>query len=61
MTIHNIGVAVEDMVSFKPFHIPEGFNVRLKEITPISSTPESPGEFEIRHELHGFTGTLIVE
>ena len=60
VTIHNIGIIGEHKVSFKPFHEPEDLNVRPREITSISFTPETPGEFEIRHEIHGFTGTLVV-
>ena len=60
VTIHNIGIIGGHKVSFKPFHEPEDLNVRPREITSISFTPETPGEFEIRHEIHGFTGTLVV-
>ena len=62
-TIHNIGILVgaEHQVSFEPFHTPEGINVRAREITPIEFTPAETGEFTIRHELHGFTGQLLVE
>ena len=61
ITVHNIGIIAEHKVSFKPFHDPEDLNVRPKEITPISFNPDEAGEFTIRHELHGFTGTLVVE
>ena len=60
-TIHNISILAEHQVSFNPFHTPEGINVRAREITRIEFTPEEIGEFTIRHELHGFTGQLIVE
>ena len=60
-TIFNIGIIAEHEVSFEPFHTPQGLNVRPREITPIDFTPDETGEFTIRHELHGFTGQLIVE
>ena len=60
-TIHNISLVAEHKVSFKPFHDPEDFNVRPRAITPIAFTPDSAGEFTILHEIHGFTGTLVVE
>ena len=60
-TIFNIGIIAQHEVSFEPFHTPVGLNVRPGEITPIEFTPDETGEFTIRHELHGFTGGLIVE
>ena len=61
VTVHNISLIAEHKVSFGPFHQPENINIKPKEITPIEFTPENPGEYKIRHELHGFTGELIVE
>ena len=61
VTVHNISLIAEHKVSFGPFHKPENINIKPKEITPIKFTPEDPGEYTIRHELHGFTGDLIVE
>ncbi len=60
-TIFNIGIITEHRVSFEPFHTPLGINVRARAITPIAFTPEETGEFTIHHELHGFTGQLIVQ
>ena len=59
--VHNISLIAEHQVSFKPYHDPEGINVRPREVTIIDFTPEEPGQFTIRHELHGFTGDLIVD
>ena len=61
VTVHNISLIAEHKVSFGPFHQPENINIKPKEITPIEFTPEDSGEYKIRHELHGFTGELIVE
>ena len=60
-TVHNISLIAEHQVSFKPFHDPEDFNVRPRQITPIKFTPDKTGEFTILHELHGITGDLVVE
>ena len=60
-TIHNISLIAEHKVSFEPFHVPEDINIRPRKITPIELNPDRTGEFTIRHELHGFTGELIVE
>ncbi len=60
-TIHNISLIAEHKVSFKPFHDPQDVNIRPREVTPIELTPDTLGEFTIRHEIHGFTGTLMVE
>ena len=49
-------IIAEHQVSFKPFHDPEDFNIRPKEITPIAFTLDQAGTFTIKHELHGFTG-----
>ena len=59
--IHNISLIAEHQVSFKPFHTPEGFNVRPREINIVEFTPDQTGEFAIFHELHLFEGTLVVE
>jgi len=60
-TIFNIGIITDHQVSLRPFHTPEGINVRHREITQIEFTPDETGEFTILHELHRFTGQLIVE
>lgn len=60
-TIFNIGIKAQHEVSFEPFYTPEGLNIRPGEITTIEFTPDETGAFTIRHELHGFTGRLIVE
>ena len=59
--IHNISLIADHQVSFKPFYDPEGINIKPREITPIEFTPDRTGQFTILHELHGFTGELIVE
>ena len=59
--IHNISLIAEHQVSFKPFDDPEDINVRPREINLIDFTPDQTGNFTIRHELHGFTGELVVE
>ena len=61
VTVHNISLIAEHKVSFGPFHRPEDINIKPKEITMINFTPEEPGEYKIQHELHGFSGELIVE
>ncbi|MCI0797944.1 MAG: hypothetical protein J4N84_05855 [Chloroflexi bacterium] len=61
VTVHNISLIAEHKVSFGPFHTPQDINIKPKEITPINFTPEEPGEYKIQHELHGFSGELIVE
>ena len=59
--IHNISLVGEHQVSFGPFEDPDDINVKPREISILDFTPGEPGEFTIRHELHGFTGHLIVE
>ena len=59
--IHNISLVAEHQVSFGPFEDPDDINVKPREISILSFTPTDPGEFIIQHELHGFTGELIVE
>ena len=54
VTVHNISLIAEHKVSFGPFHKPEDINIKPKEITPIKFTPDEPGEYKIKHELHGF-------
>ena len=48
-------------MSFNPFFDPDDINIRPKEITPIKFVPNETGEFTIKHELHGFTGKLVVK
>jgi len=59
--LHNISLAAEHKVSFGPFHFPDDINVRPGEISILEFTPDRTGEFTIRHEIHGFTGELVVE
>ncbi len=59
--IHNISLVGEHRVSFKPFHDPADINVRPREVNIIDFTPDQGGQFTIQHEIHGFTGELIVE
>ena len=59
--LHNISLTAEHRVSFEPFHVPEDINVRPREISILEFTPDRTGEFTIRHEIHGFTGELVVE
>ncbi len=60
VTIHNISLIDEHMVSVETLYDPEGINVRQRERTIFEFTPDSTGEFTILHELHGFTGQLLV-
>ena len=57
----NISLTTDHKVSISPFYVPDDINVRLREITSFDFTPDSTGEFTILNEIHGFTGTLIVE
>ena len=59
--IHNISLVGEHQVSFGPFEDPDDINVKPREISILDFTPADRGEFTIKHELHGFTGELIVE
>ncbi len=59
--IYNISLIADDRVSIVPFYVPGDINVRPKEITTFELTPDRTGEFTIRHEIHGFTGEIIVE
>ena len=59
--IHNISLVGEHQVSFGPFEDPDDINVKPREISTLDFTPGEPAEFTIQHELHGFTGKLIVE
>ena len=59
--IHNISLVGEHQVSFGPFEDPDDINVKPREISILDFTPGEPAEFTILHELHGFTGELIVE
>lgn len=61
VTIYNISLIAEHEVSFNPFFAPDDINIRPREVTPIEFTPGQTGEFAIKHELHGFTGQLIVK
>jgi len=61
VTIHNISLIDRHQVSIGPFLRPEDVNVRPGEISQFEFTPEESGTFTIRHELHGFTGNLIVD
>ena len=60
VTIHNISLIDEHMVSVEPFYFPGDINVRPRERTIFEFTPDTTGEFTILHELHGFTGQLSV-
>ena len=59
--IHNISLVGEHRVAFGPFEDPDDINVKPREISILDFTPGEPAEFTILHELHGFTGELIVE
>ena len=61
VTIHNISLITEHQVSIESFQTPEDLNVKPKEVSQFKFTPEESGVFTIRHELHGFTGNLIVD
>ena len=59
--VHNISLIAEHRVSMEPFVTPEDINVMPREISIVEFTPDMAGQFTIRHEIHGFTGELIVE
>ena len=59
--IYNISLTTEHRVSIKPFYDPKDINVRPLTITLIEFTPDRTGEFTIRAEISGLTGTLVVE
>ena len=59
--VHNISLIAEHRVSMEPFDTPEDINVMPREISIVEFTPDMAGQFTIRHEIHGFTGELIVE
>ena len=59
--IHNISLVADHKVSFRPFEDPADINVKPREVSVLDFTPGEAGEFTIQHELHGFTGKLIVE
>ena len=61
VTVFNISLIAEHLVSFKPFHVPEEINVKPGEISTIEFAPDQSGSFTIHHELHGFSGAMIVE
>ena len=61
VTIYNISLIAEHEVSFNPFFAPDDINMRPRKVTPIEFTPGRTGEFTIKHELHGFTGRLVVK
>ena len=60
-TLHNISLIAEHRVSIGPFLIPDDFNVAPREISVFEFTPDNAGVYTILHEIHGFTGQLIVE
>ncbi|MCZ6539270.1 MAG: hypothetical protein O6922_05540 [Chloroflexi bacterium] len=60
-TIFNISLIAQHRVSFKPFHVPVDINVLPGEITTVEFAPDQQGAFTVFHELHGFSGALIVE
>ncbi len=60
VTIHNISLIDQHQVSIESFQDPEDVNVAPGEVTQFKFTPTESGMFQITHELHGFTGSLIV-
>ena len=59
--IYNISLVAEHRVSFKPFDDSQDINVKPREVNIVEFTPIEAGQFTIIHELHGFTGELVVE
>ena len=59
--VFNISLTADHKVSIAPFYVADDINVKRREITSFDFTPDSTGEFTILNEIHGFTGTLIVE
>ena len=60
VTIHNISLIDQHQVSIETFLSPEDVNVKPGKVSQFEFTPEDHGEYTIQHELHGFTGKLIV-
>ena len=61
VTIHNISLIDQHQVSIESFQSPEDINVKPREVSRFEFMLEALGTFTIRHELHGFTGSLIVD
>ena len=65
LTIYNISLDDPHWVSIEPWVLaPSPFgqgNVRPREVTTFRFTPDKTGSFVIRHTVHGFSSTLIVE
>ncbi|MCH7736400.1 MAG: hypothetical protein IH872_03255 [Chloroflexi bacterium] len=60
VTIHNISLVAEHQVSIERYEMGEEINVLPGELTRFEFTPDTTGAFTILHEIHGFSGTLIV-
>ena len=59
--VFTISLIEEHRVSISPFYLPEETNVKRREISSFDFTPDATGEFAIEDEIHGLSGTLIVE
>ena len=60
VAIHNISLVAEHQVSIESFVDPDALNVKPRERSLFEFTPETEGNYTIRHELHGFTGQLVL-
>ncbi len=65
LTIYNISLDDDHWVSIEPWVMApadtSAGNVRPGAVTTFEFTPTDTGRFVIKHTVHGFTGTLIVE
>lgn len=61
VTIHNISLITQHQVSIESFQDPEDVNVAPADVSRFEFTPEASGIFTIKHELHGFSGSLVVD
>ena len=60
--LYNISLNADHEVSVVPFYPPpEDYNVRPRKTSTIEFIPDATGQFTISHEIHGFTGALVVE
>ena len=55
-----VSLVAEHQVSIESFVDPDALNVKPRERTLFEFTPATEGNYIIRHELHGFTGQLVV-
>ena len=65
LTIYNISLDDDHWVSIDPWVTAPPTtgpgNVKPRIVTTFEFTPDEVGEFDIKHSVHGFSGTLLVE